>query len=382
MAAVKKIAIVTSTRADWGLLRPLADALHNIPGVQLQIIATNMHLLPQFGNTVDEIIAAGHTVTARVPMHVDGDSSVARAHAMAECLAGMADTLAGLSPHIVVLLGDRYEILAAAEAAAMLRIPIAHIAGGTTSQGAIDDAMRHAITQLSTLHLTETEPFRQRIIAMGKDPDTVIATGALGVWNMCRRKIMDIDTLTDSLEGFALERASSLLVTYHPATLDASASPVARFEALLDALDHFPGSKILVTYPNNDAGGKAIAHRLLQWASSQPLRVKAVPSLGMERYIAALHHVAAVVGNSSSGIVEAPSAGIPTVDVGMRQQGRLCASSVAHCPDDTDSIVRAIKTALSPEAQYHAQHVANPYYRPDTVEIMTQAIMKVCNQIT
>lgn len=332
-----------------------------------------MHLEAAHGMTVHEIEQAGFTVAERVDMHVDGDTPQARTLAMAKCMAGMAEALQRLNPACVVILGDRYEMLAAAAAAAMAGIPIAHIAGGTISEGAIDNSIRHAITKLSTLHLVETDEHRHRVIQMGEQPQSVITAGALGVWNIMHQKLMGKAELEATLDGFALDRAKTLLVTYHPATLGGE-DPVEAFGQLTAALDRFADSTILITYPNNDAGGEALIAAVEKYASSQPGRVKAVRSLGMIRYLSALQNVAAVVGNSSSGIVEVPSAHIPTVDIGIRQRGRQCAESVIHCADDADSIAEAIALALSPEGQRMAREASNPYFNPDTVNIMATAI--------
>lgn len=367
------IAIATSTRADWGLLRPLADALrtHN----RLSIIATNMHLNAATGHTVDEILADGYDVAEQVPMDVEGDDAVARTHAMAVCMAGMADALHRLRPDALVILGDRYEMLATASAAAMARVPIVHIAGGTTSEGAIDNAIRNAITQLATVHLVEAEAFAHRVINMGADPRRVFVAGSLGVWNITHRQLLDTATLSDTLDGFVVD-SNTLLVTYHPATLD-GAGPLVRLTDFLAALDAMPGCNVLITAPNNDMGGDAMRRAIEIWAAARPDRVKYVPSLGMMRYLSAVLHCGAVVGNSSSGIVEVPSLGTPTVDVGIRQKGRLCAASVIHCGDDMRSVKMAIEKALSPEFQAFATSVDNPYYQPDTVDIMVNAIEKL-----
>lgn len=376
---LRHVCIVTGTRADWGLLTPLARSLRDSGRVRLSIVATNMHLVERCGMTVREIEEAGFAVDERVPMHTDGDDAVARVRAMGECMQGMADAFGRLRPDCAIILGDRYEMLAVAAAAAMMRIPITHIAGGTVSEGAIDDAMRHAITKLSSLHLVETDDARRRVIQMGEHPATVIATGALGVWNIMHQKLMSRSQLEATLDGFRLDPASTLLVTYHPATLD-DADPVERFDQLLAALDRFPDSNVLITLPNNDAGGDAIAARVAAYAAASPARVKAVASLGMVRYLSALRCVAAVVGNSSSGIVEVPSMHIPTVDVGMRQHGRPCSHSVIHCGDTADLIEEAIRLALSSAGRSRAMTAVNPYGRPDTVRLMTDAVIDFVNR--
>lgn len=375
MPPVHRICIATGGRADWGLLTPLAHALNADKDVDLQIIATNMHLSERFGMTVDEITGAGFKVSARVPMDCTGDTPGERVQAMAQCMSGMGNALEQMKPDCLIILGDRYEMLATACAAAMLRIPVVHIAGGTISRGAVDDNMRHAITKLSALHLVETECAAQRVIQMGEKPENVVVTGAPGVYNILHVPLWNQEKLTASLDGFVCDD-STLLVTYHPATLD-NAVPEERMDQLLAALDRFPQNKVLFTFPNNDAGGDRLARRIMEYAAVHPERTKAVKSLGMVRYLSCLQFVAAVVGNSSSGIVEVPSMHIPTVDIGIRQDGRERANSVIHSGDTADEITQAIRYALSPEGKALARETVNPYFHPDTIRCMTTSIKKL-----
>lgn len=370
----KKLVIVTGTRAEWGLLSPLARRLADTQGVDLGIIATNMHLSERYGHTIDEICSAGFTVDACVPMDANGDDSeVARVDSMARCMEGMARAFSRLSPDGIIILGDRYEMLAVASTALMMRIPIIHIAGGEISEGAVDDSIRHAITKMASLHLTATEDFRRRVIQMGEDPSRVVNTGAIGVYNIMNEPLMDVDELSRSI-GMDLRRPTVLL-TYHPVTLDPVA-PDRRMAEVIEALDRFDDVNVLITYPNNDARGSLIISMIERWARSQPDRVHAVPSLGMKRYLSALRCVRAVVGNSSSGLVEVPSMKIPTVNIGMRQQGRLAPSSVISCGDSADEIAAAVGRALSPEGQRGARECQNPYYQPDTLDKMVRAILE------
>lgn len=378
-AGAHRVSILTGTRADWGLLTPLATALKASPDMDLSVVATNMHLDERFGMTVDEISAAGFDIGFRVPVPVADDSSVARVHAMARTMEGMAKAFDTLRPDCVVILGDRFEMFAAATTAAMMRIPIVHIAGGTVSYGAVDDSLRHGITKLASLHLVETEEHRRRVLQMGESPERVVVAGALGVWNIMHHELLAPSRLAESLGGFDLKPENSLMVTYHPATLD-DALPAERFTGLLKALGRFPDMRILMTGANNDAGGLAINRLASRFAADSPGRVKFVPSLGMLRYLSALKCVGAVAGNSSSGIVEVPSMGIPTVDIGIRQKGRQCADSVIHCEDDADSIAEAIRQAFSPEMRAKATVAHNPYFREDTVGIMTDAIATFLKQ--
>ncbi len=367
----RKVCIVTGTRAEWGLLSGIARQLNMCSDIDLQIIATNMHLSDRHGHTIDEIIQEGFKVSAQVPMLDDTNSDCDTVRSMAKCMHGMAEAFDNLRPHIVVLLGDRFEMLAVATAATIMRIPIVHLHGGEISEGAIDDSMRHAITKLSALHLTSTEEYRQRVIQMGENPERVINTGAIGVYNVMNVATMTLEQLRESLD-FEIDH-NTLLVTLHPATLDTT--PIrTRCQALLNALDCFPNNKLLITYPNNDPDGMIIIEMLEQYACLHPTRVKLIPSLGLTRYMSALKYVAAVVGNSSSGIIEVPSMGIPTVNIGCRQKGRIAATSVIDCEPDTDSIVQAITKALSNDFKEQAQKTVNPYYRPDTLQLIVKAI--------
>ena len=369
------IAVITGTRADWGLLSPAARLLRDTPGVRLSVVATNMHLSQRHGHTVDGIIAEGFDVTHRVAVPEGADDSGAgRAHAAAVCLAGVADALAELLPDTAVILGDRFEALASAQAAVLTAVPVTHLHGGETSRGAVDDSMRHAITKLASLHLCATDDARQRIIQMGEQPDSVITVGAPGVYNALKMPKMPLDELRRSLGGFDIDPERTLLVTYHPETNDRAASPAQRFEALLQALDRFDGCNIILTGTNNDAGANGIRSLAAEYAAANPERVLGVESLGARRYLSTMARCAAVVGNSSSGIIEAPSMRVPTVDIGGRQAGRQCADSVIHCAAGANDIAEAIAEALTPEARMRAATVANPYYRPETPHAIVDAI--------
>lgn len=367
---MRHIAIATGTRADWGLLSPIACALAARDDCRVDVLATNMHLIPAYGNTIEEIRADGFD-PVRVEMPASTDTPEGCVAAMGVCQTAMAREFARLRPDLVVILGDRFEMLATATAALISGVPVVHIAGGEVSEGAVDDSIRHAITKMSALHLCATELYRSRIIRMGEHPDRVINTGAIGVYNTSHAPRMSRAELEANIDFTLPER--SLLVTYHPATLDRE-DPAVRFGALLEALHRFPDSKVLVTYPNNDSRGQVIIGMIEEYARRNPGRVRVVPSLGRLRYISALACVSAVVGNSSSGIVEVPSMGIPTVDIGMRQRGRLAGRSVIHTGDSADEIAVGIARALSPEGQRMAREAENPYARPDTLRIMVDAI--------
>ncbi len=369
----KRLCFVTTTRADWGLLMPLAREMASVGGIEVQIVAGNMHLMERFGYTVREIEEAGFTIAGKIDMDAGGDDDASRVVAMGMAMQRAAEVFTALKPDAAVLLGDRYEMLAIAAATATMHIPIIHIAGGEISEGALDDSFRHAITKLSQLHLTATEAYRSRVIQLGEAPDTVVNTGAIGVWNAFNTPLMSAAELGRDL-GISLDGRTVAAVTFHPATNDL-ASPAAQAEALTDALVAFPEMVQIITYPNNDAGGCAIIPVLEKYASAHPANVRLVRSLGMVRYQSLLRLASVVVGNSSSGIVEAPSAGVPTVDIGIRQQGRIAAPSVLHCGTAAHDIRRAIAEALSPAMQELAARKENPYYRPDTLGLMAKAIL-------
>lgn len=360
-----KIAIATGTRADWGLLSPLAGALSQQPNTHVSILATNMHYAAEYGYTWKEIEADGFTIEAAIP------ANGSPAQIMSECLVGFSDAFRRLSPDCVVILGDRFEMLAVASAAAVGHIPIVHIAGGAVSEGAFDDSFRHAITKLSTLHLTETEEYRQRVIQLGEIPDRVINTGAIGVYNLKSVRLMSQSELEKSI-NFELGK-KSLLVTLHPATLDPM-SPAEQMKNLITALDTLPDYKILFTHPNNDTDSQVLISMIEKYKADNPQRVCVVPSLGRVRYLSALKCVTAVVGNSSSGLVEVPSAGIPTLDIGIRQQGRTAGKSVIHCDSVSEEITKGLKIVTSERMRLIAAKAENPYSQPDTLTKMVESI--------
>ena len=368
-----KIAIATGTRADWGLLSPIAQLLKAQKDVELAVIATNMHLDPRFGNTIDEIISDGFIPAAKVKMNIASNSEADTARSMAKCLSGMVDAFESIKPDCIIILGDRYEMLATASAATVMRIPIIHIAGGEISEGAIDDCIRHAITKLSALHLTSTEEYRQRVIAMGEQPDRVINTGAIGVYNIMQLPLMSKEELEKSI-GCKINKRT-LLVTMHPTTIDPTPSSTVMGE-LFKALDAHDGN-VIITYPNNDARGAEIISLIDDYQKRNKDKVTVIPSLGRLRYLSALQFAGAVAGNSSSGIVEVPSMHIPTVNIGIRQKGRLASKSVINCGNSAQEIISAIRFALSEEGQDTARNAENPYYKPNTLHTIVNSILSV-----
>jgi UDP-N-acetylglucosamine 2-epimerase (non-hydrolysing) len=354
---MRRIAVFTGTRAEYGILSGLMALLRDDPAIDFRLIAGAMHYAPEFGDTWRAIEADGFTIDARVEMLLASDSAVGTVKSLGLGTIGMADALDRLEPDMLVILGDRFEALAAAQAALILRIPIAHIHGGEISEGAFDDAIRHAISKMATWHFPAAEPFRERLIRMGAPPDRVFTVGAPGLDGLLGGKQPPVSVLDD----LCLPRDRQIvLATWHPATA-AEEDPVAGLAELLAALDKRPDLAVLFTYPNADAGGRAIIAALRPWAEARAGRVVAVPSLGHARYRAALANAAVVIGNSSSGLIEAPAFGVPTVNIGTRQKGRLSASSVLHCPVEREAIGAALDRALSPDHRALAARAESPY---------------------
>lgn len=352
--------MLTGNRAEYGLLRWTMQEIADDPTLDLQVAVTGAHLEPKFGMTVRQIEDDGFTVDARIPMHLEESSSVGVARSMAAGLAGIAETLDRLRPDVLVLLGDRFEIHAAATAAMIARVPIAHIHGGEATEGAIDEAIRHAVTKMAHLHFVAAEAYRHRVIQLGEAPERVFVVGAAGLDGIDRASLLDAKSLEAEL-GFSLGRF--LLVTYHPATL-ATGDSTRGAAALLAALDRFPDRRLLITGTNADPGGAPIRTLIAAYAEKRPGRVLLRESLGHRLYLSALRAAAAVIGNSSSGIIEAPSLGVPTVNLGDRQRGRLRAASVIDCCETEEAIAAAIGRALDPGFRAALDPASSPYGRP------------------
>lgn len=369
----RRIAVFTGTRAEYGLLYWLMKDIQVSSQLELQVIVSGMHLSPEFGETWKEIEADGFPIDAKIEMLLSSDTPVGVVKSVGLGTIGFADALDRLRPDLLVVLGDRFEALAVVQAALVMRIPVAHIHGGEITEGAYDDAIRHAITKMASLHFTAAEPYRRRVIQMGERPETVFNVGAIGLDHLFHDQIMSLDDLSASLK-FSV-RSPYLLVTYHPVTV-AEENPETTFQAMLSAIDDFPEHQVILTYPNADNGGRSIIPILERYARDNSYRVLAIPSLGFRRYVSALKHAAAVIGNSSSGIIEAPAFGVPTVNIGSRQLGRLAAASVLHCAPAAESIRQAIGRALSSEFSEYYQGQDNPYGRGDAASQIIRVIEK------
>lgn len=358
MTSGRKICIVTGSRAEYGLLYWLMKEVAADPELQLQIIATGMHLSPEFGLTYQQIEADGFIIDAKVEMLLSSDSPVGIAKSMGLGVIGFADVLDRLKPDMLVVLGDRFEILAAAQTAMVLRIPIAHISGGETTEGAFDEGIRHAITKMAQWHFVAAEPYRKRVIQMGEAPERVFNVGAPGLDHLANLQWLDRSELEAAL-AIPL-RTPLFLVTYHPVTLS-SESPVTAMEELLAALDRFPDATVIFTYPNADTGARALIDRIDAWVGQHAKRARAIVSLGQQRYLSLMREADVIIGNSSSGLSEAPALKKATVNLGNRQKGRLKASSVIDAAETQADISAAIKKALSEKFRSTLANTASLY---------------------
>jgi UDP-hydrolysing UDP-N-acetyl-D-glucosamine 2-epimerase len=370
----RKICVVTGARADYGLLYWLLREIETERTLELQLAVTGMHLSPEFGLTVREIEADGFLIAERVEMLLSSDTPVGVAKAIGLGVIGFADAFARLRPDILVVLGDRFEVLAAAQAALVARIPIAHLHGGETTKGTFDEAIRHSITKMAHLHFVAAEPYRRRVIQLGEDPARVFNVGAPGLDHIRRTTLLDRAAFERSIE-FEMGQPT-FLVTYHPATLvERSAADGAR--ELLRALDRFETARVLFTRTNADTGGRAVNELLEAYVEAHPKRARLFTSLGQQRYLSALRLVDLVVGNSSSGVIEAPAFGVPTVNIGPRQEGRLRAASVIDSAEDADAIAAAIERAMSPRFRAELEGMASPYGEGDTARRVVEVLLAV-----
>lgn len=356
---MRKICIVTGSRAEYGIMYYLLKEIEQDPELELQLIVTGTHLSPEFGLTYQEIENDGFRIDVKLEMLLSSDSSIGVTKSMGLGLIGFADALHQLSPDIIVVLGDRYEIMVAAQAAMMFNIPIAHLHGGEKTEGANDESIRHAITKMAHIHFVATEGYRNRVIQLGEQPDRVFQVGALGLDNIVREPLMTREDFEKSID-FKLGR-TNLIITYHPVTL-ANQSSEYLTQQLLAALEHFPDARMIITKPNSDRDGRVISQMLDEYAGRYPQRIKCVTSLGRVRYLSALQFVDAVIGNSSSGIIEAPMFSVPTVNIGDRQKGRDRGSSVVDCGNTADEIIKAISEALIITQEQHLKDASCSIY--------------------
>ena len=368
----RKIAVITGSRAEYGLLSNLMREIRNDSDLELQVIATGMHLSPEFGSTYRLIEQDGFTIRAKVEMLMSSDSAVGTAKSIGLGVISFADTFSQLSPDLIVLLGDRFESLAAAQAALVQKIPLAHIHGGELSEGAIDDAIRHSITKMAHLHFVAAETYRKRVVQLGENPDRVFNYGAPGLERIGKMSLLDKESL-EKEKNFQFGKLN-FLVTYHPETLEENQHIICD---ILEAIDSFKKAKIIFTKSNADEAGRLINTKIDEYVSKNPHRAVSYVTLGDLNYLSLLQHIDVVIGNSSSGLIEVPYFRKPTVNIGNRQRGRLRALSVIDCDGNVTDMIAAINKALSSEFQAQLKKTSCPYYQDATAKKIKNHLKEV-----
>ena len=366
----RKICVITGTRAEYGLLRWVIQGIAEERDLELQIIATGMHLSPEFGLTWREIEKDGYDVSRKVEMLTSSDTCVGIAKAMGLGMIGFADALNELRPDLIVVLGDRFEIFAAVAAAMVARIPVAHIHGGEATEGLIDEAIRHSISKMSHLHFVAAEEYRCRVIQLGEAPERVFLVGGLGIDNIRRLTLLDRSALEASL-GWSLGD-KNLLVTFHPVTLE-TATAQDQMAELLAALAELHDTRLIFTLPNADTDGRALIRQIEDFVAGHD-NARAFTSLGQLRYLSCIAQVDGVVGNSSSGLLEAPSFRKGTINIGDRQRGRLQAGSVLNCVPERGAIRSALEQLYSQPFRASLSQVRNPYGEGGASQKIVEAI--------
>jgi GDP/UDP-N,N'-diacetylbacillosamine 2-epimerase (hydrolysing) len=369
----RKICVVTGTRAEYGLLRWVMQGIKASKLLDLQLIVTGMHLSPEFGLTVKEIKADGFCIDRNVEMLLSSDTPVGITKSMGLSMIGFADALAELHPNLLLVLGDRFEIFAAAASAMIARIPIAHLHGGESTEGLIDESIRHSITKMSHLHFVAADEYRQRVIQLGEQPEMVFQVGGLGIDNILRLKLLSRSELEEALDFRLAQR--NLLITFHPVTLEHSTSG-DQMKELLMALEELDDTGLIFTMPNADTDGRILFQQISNFCASHP-KARAYTSLGQLRYLSCIKHVDGVIGNSSSGITEVPSFHKGTINIGDRQRGRLRAASVIDCSADRMSISKAIDHLFSPAFLDSLPMINNPYGNGGASAAIVETLEKV-----
>jgi GDP/UDP-N,N'-diacetylbacillosamine 2-epimerase (hydrolysing) len=366
----RKICVITGTRAEYGLLRWVMEGIRQTPGLKLQVIVTGMHLSPEFDLTYREIKRDGFSINHKVEMLLSSDTPVGIAKSMGLGMIGFADALSELKPDLVIVVGDRFEIFAAVATALVACIPVAHLHGGESTEGAFDEAIRHSITKMSHLHFVAAEEYRSRVIQLGEHPERVFLVGGLGIDNIKKLTLLDRSALEVSI-GFELG-PKNLLVTFHPVTLE-NATPTHQMVELLAALETLEDTHLIFTMPNADTGSRVLFDMVEQFVADHA-NARAYTSLGQLRYLSCIQHVDGVVGNSSSGLTEVPSFCKGTINIGDRQRGRLKAESVMDCNPERKSIVAALQRLYLPDFQAMLKTVDNPYGNGGASEQIVQVL--------
>lgn len=373
-----KVCIATGTRAEYGLLKPLIDELKMQPNITLQLLVSGSHLAPEFGLTYKQIEQDGLKIDYKVEMLLSSDTAEGITKSMGIGMIGFAEAFKYLQPDLLVILGDRYEMLALASTALIFRIPIAHIHGGEITEGAYDDAIRHAITKLSHLHFASTETYRDRIIQLGEQPETVFNVGAIGIDNISKLKLLTKKELEVDLK-ISFQKWNYLL-SFHPETLE-NESVESQFQKLLDAIDNIENSFFIFTKTNADTGGRIINEMMKNYEVNNPTKAVIFDSLGTLRYLSVMKNCTALVGNSSSGIIEAPALATPTINIGNRQKGRIMPASVLNCENDTKQILELLRTVQDTSYTSKLFSDQNPYGNGGVSEKIVEILNKVDTSI-
>lgn len=372
---MRKICVVTATRAEYGLLKCLLEDIQNDSVLELQLISTGSHLSPEFGLTNQQILDDGFVVNKTVEILLSSDTPVGVSKSMGLAQISFSEAFDELKPDIVVVLGDRYELIPIVSAANIARIPVAHLSGGELTEGAIDELIRHAITKLSQLHFTAMDEYSTRIIQMGEQPERVFTVGEVGLDNLLRMQLMSKDEFENSISCKLKER--NLLFTYHPETTQDIAEVERDFREILSALDTLEHTLVIFTKANADVGGRLINKMIDKYVTENTEKAIAFTSLGQLRYLSALQYMDAVVGNSSSGIVEAPSFKLATINIGNRQKGRVRANSTIDVSVNKADLTSALAEVYAPEFMASLKHIVNPYGRGNSSEKVVQTLKTV-----
>lgn len=362
---MKKICVTTATRAEYGLLRPLIKALKEHKDFHLQLLVTGAHLSPEFGLTKVFIQNDGYVIDEEVEMLLSSDTAIGISKSMGLGLIGYAEAFNRLKPDAVIILGDRYEMLAMASAAVISKIPIIHLHGGEITEGAYDDAIRHAVSKLSYLHFTSTEAYKKRVVQMGEDPERVFNVGAIGIDNINSLPLLSKSKLEEDLN--ILFKKYNYQVTFHPETLG-TISAEEQFKNLLQALDKEEDSFFVFTKANADTDGRIINQLIDEYVALNKEKAIAFHSLGVLKFLSLVKVCDAIIGNSSSGILEAPSLNTATINIGDRQKGRIQAKSIINCDNQVESISQAIQTIKEVGFRKTLEGMVNPYYNGGAID--------------
>jgi GDP/UDP-N,N'-diacetylbacillosamine 2-epimerase (hydrolysing) len=365
--------VVTGNRAEYGLLRWVMQGIQDSELLDLQLIVTGMHMSPEFGLTVQDIEVDGFRIDRKVEMLLSSDTPVGITKSMGLAMIGFADALAELQPDLLLVLGDRFEIFSAAASAMIARIPIAHLHGGESTEGVIDEPIRHSITKMSHLHFVAAEEYRQRVIQLGEQPEKIFLVGGLGIDNILRLKLLSRSELEEVLDIKLMQR--NLLITFHPVTLEDSTSG-DQMKELLAALGSLEDTGLIFTMPNADTDSRILFRQINEFCAQHP-HARAYTSLGQLRYLSCIKHVDGVIGNSSSGLAEVPSFRKGTVNIGDRQRGRLRAASIIDCEPNRTSISRAIDRLFSPSFLASLSSTRNPYGSGGASEVIVRTLETV-----